>query len=324
MLQQTTFTAAFVSLIVSVSTALFGYTAENGNANGVQETNESSPLISAAQLHELLGSEGSENIVVIDLGPERETFDKAHIKGAQFVDWVKDITDMDQPNLYKLVDQAGMQKLLRRLGITEQSKIVVYDDMNTRIAVRMYWSLKYYGIHDVQVLDGGRPAWFAADLPVTKDVVQVTASQFEIKTTNEKIAANLDFIADRLQNPDVSLVDGRPKSQFDGDEPGKVFHTGALHNKKGHIPGAINILWKDNFNRDGTFKSRDELEKLYESVTGSDMVVTYCNEGLHAAPPWFVLSEMLGHGDVRVYDNSLSEWANTDQPVELTEKQDDK
>ena len=123
MLQQTTFTAAFVSLIVSVSTALFGYTAENGNANGVQETNESSPLISAAQLHELLGSEGSENIVVIDLGPERETFDKAHIKGAQFVDWVKDITDMDQPNLYKLVDQAGMQKLLRRLGITEQSKI---------------------------------------------------------------------------------------------------------------------------------------------------------------------------------------------------------
>ena len=123
---------------------------------------------------------------------------------------------------------------------------------------------------------------------MTDKAPQRTPSQFEIGPVQQKLAADLDFIADRLQNPDVSLIDGRPKSQFTGDEPGKIFHTGALHKRKGHIPGAVNILWKDNFNADGTFKSLDELEELYQSVTGSDMIVTYCNEGLHAAPPWFV------------------------------------
>ena len=155
-------------------------------------------------------------------------------------------------------------------------------------------------------------------------VANVKATEFRITKINEKMAANLDFVADRLQDPNVSLVDGRPTKQFTGAEPGKVFHTGALHEKRGHIPGAINIFWKDNFNSDGTFKSIAELEKLYESVSGSDMVVTYCNEGLHAVPPWFVLSELLGHGDVRVYDDSMGEWANSDQPTELSPEKKDR
>ena len=174
----------------------------------------------------------------------------------------------------------------------------------------MYWTLKYFGIQRVQILDGGRPAWVAANQALTTTVPDVSPSSLQIGATRPRLAIQMDAIADRLLDPKVSLVDGRPVPQYSGEVAGKVFHTGALHKKKGHIPGAINIFWKDNFNEDGTFKSKTELEKLYESVTGSELVVTYCNEGLHAAPPWFVMREILGHGNVRGYDSSMVAWAN--------------
>ncbi|MDG2015347.1 MAG: sulfurtransferase [Pirellulaceae bacterium] len=273
------------------------------------------PLISCDALERKLRAP---ELVLLDLGPERELYEKGHLPGALFVDWVDDITDPDQPDRYQLIGKAAMQKLLRKLGIKKESRVVIYDDLNSRISIRMYWSLKYYGITRVQLLDGGRTAWLASDRPLEQKSRTPVPSEIVIQSGNDKIAANLDFIADRLQNPNVSLIDGRPADQFSGNRPGKVFHTGALHQRKGHIPGAVNIFWKDNFNADGTFKSASELQKLYQSVTGSDQIVTYCNEGLHATPPWFVLSEILGHGDVRVYDSSLSEWANTDQPLETS------
>jgi len=281
------------------------------NVNADQESE--SPLVSAKELKAMLGRK---DLVILDLGPERESYATGHIPGAQFVDWVDDITDLNEPDRYKLVGKSDMQKLLRRLGVTDQSRIVIYDDMDSRVAVRMYWSLKYYGLEKIQILNGGRPAWTSAGLPLSKDVVAAVASEFEIGTVSSVMSVNLDYVADRLQDPAVNLIDGRPVDQYTGKAPGKVFHTGALHQRKGHIPGAINIFWKDNFNADGTFKSKAELEKLYESVTGSDTIVTYCNEGLHAVPPWFVLSELLGHGNVRVYDDSMSEWANSSQPME--------
>jgi thiosulfate/3-mercaptopyruvate sulfurtransferase len=276
----------------------------------------SGPLINVAELKALIDKGG---LVLLDMGPEKEVYDEAHLPGAIFVDWVDDITDLARPHQYMLVDRAGMQRLLRRLGIDAESQIVLYDDMHSRVATRMYWSLKYYGVTNVQILNGGRERWIQAGYPLTATVPQVTPTQFRIPGVNRQLAAGLDFIADRLQDPAVGLVDGRPAAQFSGAQPGKVFHTGALHEKRGHIPGAVNIFWQDNFNEDGTFKSIEQLEKLYESVTGSDLVVTYCNEGLHAAPAWFVLSELLGHGNVRLYDESMSEWANSDKPVERSD-----
>ena len=74
-----------------------------------------------------------------------------------------------------------------------------------------------------------------------------------------------------------------------------------------------NVFWKNNLKAEGTFKSIPELKKLYEDVADSKTVVTYCNEGLHAVPAWFVLSEILGKSGVRVYDRSMSEWGNVGQ-----------
>ena len=293
-------------------------TAQQKQSNSDKRLQQSqSPLISAAELHKGLGSS---DLVILDLGPEKEDYDKGHIAGARYVDWVDDITDLEQSERYNVADRDKIQALLRRVGATSDSRIVLYDDMDTRVSTRMYWTLKYYGVESLQILNGGRRAWKAAGKEFTSDATTVTVSNIKLEKANQKMSIDIDSIADRLQDPKVSLIDGRPVKQFSGEEAGKVFHTGALHEKKGHIPGAVNIFWKDNFNSDGTFKSKEELEKLYKDVTGSEEVVTYCNEGLHAAPPWFVMSELLGHGNVRVYDSSLSEWANSDRPMEKSGK----
>ena len=291
---------------------------DQAQQNEQAQEEATSPLISIQQLKSEI--ESNEQLVIIDLGPEKEAYLKGHIPGALFVDWVDDITDLERPIRYNIASKDKIQKLLRRLGVQKDSQIVLYDDLNSRVSTRMYWTLKYYGLTNLKVLNGGRPAWTQADFPMQDDAPQPTASNIVLGAEKSEMAAKLDFVADRLQNPNVSLIDGRPANQYSGAVPGKVFHTGNLHDRLGHIPGAINIFWKDNFNSDGTFKSVAELEELYKDVTGSELVVTYCNEGLHAVPPWFVLSELLGHGNVRVYDSSMVEWTKTDQPMEKSDK----
>ena len=286
-------------------------TSESGGV--VSSSQRIDPLINAEQLSHILNSE---DLVVLDLGPDIESYNEGHVPGAVYIDWVDDITDTENRDSYQIAGRETFQALLRSVGITENSRIVIYDDMDSRVALRMYWSLKYYGLTNLQVLDGGRDSWLYGGYEMSEEIPMPAESDFSIQIPSEKITADLDFIADRLQNPKVALIDGRPKSEFSGQDPGKVFHTGAIHENRGHIPGAINVFWQDNFNDDGTFKSIAELEELYSDVTGSEWVVTYCNEGLHAVPAWFVLSELLGRGNIRVYDSSMSEWANSSQPIE--------
>ena len=124
------------------------------------------------------------------------------------------------------------------------------------------------------------------------------------------------------------MIDGRPNSQFTGEKPGKAFHTNTAHKRKGHVPSAANIPWKDNLNEDGTFKSIPELRDLYESngISLDREIITYCNEGLHAAMPWFIIRELFGNTEVQLYDDSMVEWANRDDTqlkIEAGEKKTD-
>lgn len=273
------------------------------------------PLIDAKTLAELLSDQ---NVRVVELGDNKAAFRKAHIPGAVFLHWVDDIIDPATSDRYNLINKVDMEKLLSSLGVQSDSRIVVYDALSSRLSTRFYWSLKYYNHARVHVLDGGREAWVRAGGEMTDEVSNFKPSMYRIKSVNKNYAADMSFIAANLKNRKVTFVDGRPPAQYSGKEVGKVFHTGKVHQKKGHIPGAVHVFWKDNFHENGIFKSPEALAKLYRDrgVSPDNTVITYCNEGLHAAPPWFVLRELLGYDDVRVYDDSMSEWANSRQPVE--------
>ena len=275
-------------------------------------------LVSVPQLQSMLLKQ--QNVKVVDVGPNREEYDQGHIPGALFIHWIYDVIDPKEAERYNLIGQSKMQDLLRRLGISENDHIVFYDNISSRLATRLYWSLRVYNHQNLHVLDGGRSAWIRQGGALSKEIPKVKPSNYQVGKANERMSVDMAFVADHLRDSKVTLIDGRPPEQFSGEEPGRVFHTGKTHKLLGHIPGAVHVFWKDNFNEDGTFKSAAELKALYKNAGiqngENDTIVTYCNEGLHAAPPWFVLQELLGVKDVRVYDDSMSEWANSNQPVE--------
>ncbi len=258
------------------------------------------------------------DIRVLELGQSREDFGRSHIPTAQYLDWLTDITDPELPERYMILSQQAMEALMSRVGISQDSTVIIYDTLTNRLSARMFWTLRYYGHQDIRILDGGMQAWKLAGFDLVSDITEVAKSEYKIDQINEEYLADKDYIQSRLKNDQFSLVDGRPEDQYTGKISGKVFHSGTEHQRKGHIIGAHNVPWSLNFNEDGTFKSVQDLRFLYEThgVTQDKSIVTYCNEGLHASPPWFVLTELLGYQNVRLYDASMAEWGNTqDTPI---------
>ena len=255
----------------------------------------------------------NEDLVIIDLPFRKTNYSVGHIPGAIMLDWRVDIIDSKRVDLYRLPQQEDLEKLMSRIGVNNDSLVVLTDDMANRASVRMYYTLKYFGHDKVKILNGGTPAWKAAGNKMTTETPNPVASKFKVKTTREGYFVQIEAVEKAIDN-DCQLIDGRPNDQFTGEKPGKAFHTNKPHKRLGHIPSAKNVPWKANLNKDGTFKSIDELRQLYESngIDTKGEVVTYCNEGLHAAMPWFIFRELFGNDDIRLYDDSMAEWANRD------------
>ena len=313
-----------LAIELSTSCSVFAQTVTAGAELPLSQTSqrktadrEMKPLISVAALAARM--DAGDEICLIEIGNKRKRYDKGHIKGAHFLHWVNDIIDPKHHDRYNILDQAALEGLLSKLGVANDSHIVVYDRFSSRLSTRMCWTLKFFGHDKVQVLDGGFAKWSSSQ-PVTNVVPKAELTDYKVKTIRHELRSEVQRVEELLRSSSGTLIDGRPVKQFTGEESGAVFHTGKPHQNKGHIPRAINIPWKDNFKTDGTFKSAIELKKMYrQSGMDSDgPIVTYCNEGLHAALPWFVASALLKCENVSIYDDSMAEWANSDRPVQLS------
>lgn len=281
-----------------------------------KQEREMAPLISVSALAQKI--DAGDEICLIEIGDKRKRYDQGHIESAHFLHWVNDIIDPQQSDRYNILDQASIEDLLSKLGVTNDSHIVVYDRFASRLSARMYWTLNFFGHDKVQVLDGGFAKWSLSH-PITDVVPKVELANYKVATIRNELRADAKRIEELVRSSSGTLIDGRPVKQFTGEEPGAVFHTSKPHQNKGHIPGAVNIPWKDNLKKDGTFKTALELKRMYRQsgMDADGLIVTYCNEGLHAALPWFVASEILGSENVSVYDDSMAEWANSDRPVQM-------
>ena len=283
------------------------------------------PLITADELKELIEAD-SPNVKILEPGLDFADFSKAHLPRAQFLHWVNDMTDPEHVERYNIPKKEQFTQLMSRLGIHNDDRIVIYDRLHSRLSTRLFWTLKYFDHQQVQVLDGGFAAWESKSFLLSKDNLEIVESEYVVSTTHSELLADMEFVESQRKDSNTVLIDGRPGEQYSGNEPGRVFHTGEAHPRKGHIPGAVNIFWADNFNEDGTFKSAAELRSLYANANvkpGND-VITYCNEGLHASPPWFVLTQLLDYKNVRLYDSSMAEWAASEHPLKTDETADAK
>jgi thiosulfate/3-mercaptopyruvate sulfurtransferase len=265
-----------------------------------------SPLISAAELAVRLKEPGLRILDAswhLDERDARADFTEAHIPGAVFLD-LEAVSDADSDLPHTLPSPAAFAASAGVLGVSEGNAIVVYDTAGLFSAARVWWMLKIMGAGDVRVLDGGLPAWRAADLPVEDGVpprpdFAVFSPRFETAAV-----AGLDDV--RIALADGSQVlDARGAARFRGETPEP--RPGV---RPGHMPGALNLPYGSLLNVDGTMKRGAALETAFtEAGINLDRpVITTCGSGVTAAILTLGLDE-LGHPS-RLYDGSWAEWGS--------------
>ena len=276
-------------------------------------TTENKKLVTTAWVTENLANS---SIKLVEVDVDTSVYNTGHIPGAIGWNWKTKLQDQLRRTIASKDD---FEKLLRASGINNNTTIVLYGDNNNWFAAWAYWLLKYYGHEDVRILDGGRKKWEAEGRELTTDHPAVEVSEYVIGEIKSDFRAFRDDILPNLHGDKFGLVDVRSPQEFTGEilaPPGLK----ELSQRAGHIPGASNIPWSTVVNEDGTFKSIEEIRKIYaeEGITSEKKVITYCRIGERSAHSWFVLKELLGFKDVRNYDGSWTEWGNLiDVPIEV-------
>jgi len=254
-------------------------------------------------------------IAEVDYDPTAN-YSLGHVPGAVLFDWRKDMND---PVRRDILSKSQLEELLSKAGFSTDATLVLYGDFNNWFAAFAFWILKYYQVDKVVLMNGGRKKWLAEDGQVTKDQPSYTRTEYKIRGTDESIRTYLDAMKQRLNQKNSVLVDVRSPAEFTGEITAPPEYPNEHAQRGGHIPGAVNIPWSQAVREDGTFKTPEELSRLYEGkgVTSDKDVVTYCRIGERSSFSWFVLKYLLGYPNVKNYDGSWTEWGNmVKNPIE--------
>ena len=245
---------------------------------------------------------------IIEVSVTPGVYERGHIPGAVNFAWHRDLVD---PVRRDIASQENFQALLRKSGISADTTTVLYGDNNNWFAAWGAWVFDVYGVDNVKLLDGGRVKWEAEKRALDNRAKTPIAGNVTVNAANKQLRAFLpDVIAAAEKRSDVQLVDIRSADEYNG----KVFAPQGVQElavRAGHVPGAVNVPWGQAVAADGTFKSAEELKKVYGAVgiDGSKPVITYCRIGERSSHTWFALKKILGY-DVRNYDGSWTEYGN--------------
>ena len=253
-------------------------------------------------------------IVEVDYDP-KSNYNLGHIPTSILIDWRKDVNDAITRDILNIHD---FQTLLQINGINNNTTVILYGDFNNWFAAFAFWVFKYYRYNDVRLLDGGRKKWLEEDRPINKEVVNYPKGNYQLDENiepNDDIRAFLGQVKNALvsrRNFQLSLVDVRSEAEYRGEITAPPEYPTEGAQRGGHIPGAKNVPWAQVIKDDGTFKTVEEIRKLYEEqeITKDKDIITYCRIGERSSHTWFVLKYLLGYPNVKNYDGSWTEWGN--------------
>jgi thiosulfate/3-mercaptopyruvate sulfurtransferase len=247
-------------------------------------------------------------IAEVDYDP-KTNYHLGHIPGSVLFDWKKDIND---PLNRNIISKESCEELLKKSGINQDSTLILYGDFNNWFAAFAFWVFKYYGYEDVRIMNGGRKKWLEEDRSIDKTIPIYQRGNFKASNPDEKIRTYLNHVSESLKNNQSILVDVRSPPEFTGEVTAPAEYPTEHAQRGGHIPSAINVPWGKAVNEDGTFKSPEDLMKLYKEngIIPEKEVISYCRIGERSSHTWFVLKYLLGYPDVKNYDGSWTEWGN--------------
>jgi thiosulfate/3-mercaptopyruvate sulfurtransferase len=246
---------------------------------------------------------------VIESNEDLLLYPSGHIPGAVEVDWTRDLNDQVSRD-YINADQFA--DLMSSIGVTPEMTVIFYGDRNNWWAAYALWVFSLFGHHNAKIMDGGRLKWISEGREITTSVPvydRTTYTTMPRDDTSNRAFRDEVILHSRMRNV---LIDVRSPEEFSGERlhMPDFPNEGAL--RGGHIPGAANVPWAKAINpEDGTFKSYDDLMKLYGDYGPDEDVVVYCRIGERSSHTWFVLKFLLGFPNVRNYDGSWTEWGNS-------------
>ncbi len=263
-----------------------------------------SALVSAEWAEKNLDAPG---VVFVEVDEDTTAYDGGHIPGAVKLDWKKDLQD---PVRRDFVNRQQFEALLSSRGIGNDDTVILYGGNNNWFAAYAYWYFKLYGHGDVKLLDGGRKKWELDNRTLTTDPVSRPATTYQATDQDLSIRAFRDDVvaAIGVQN----LIDVRSPDEYAGRLLAPAHLPQEQAQRPGHVPTALSVPWSKAANEDGTFKSDDELRKIYGDAgldDGKD-TIAYCRIGERSSHTWFVLRELLGHERVKNYDGSWTEYGS--------------
>ncbi|MDA8303100.1 MAG: sulfurtransferase [Actinomycetota bacterium] len=247
------------------------------------------------------------SVVFVEVDEDTSAYEKGHIPGAVRVDWK---TELQDPIRRDYVDKAGFERLLSEKGIGNDDTVILYGGNNNWFAAYAYWYFKIYGHEKVKLLDGGRKKWELESREMVAEVKARPKAAYRAKEPRTDIRALRDEVVAAIGAK--NLIDVRSPDEYAGRLLAPAHLPQEQAQRAGHVPTAKNIPWSKAANEDGTFKSDEELRKLY-SDAGVDLgrdTIAYCRIGERSAHTWFALHELLGLDSVKNYDGSWTEYGS--------------
>jgi thiosulfate/3-mercaptopyruvate sulfurtransferase len=251
------------------------------------------------------------NVRILESNEDVLLYETGHLPGAVKIDWVADLND---PLVRDYIDSARVQRLLRSLGINDDTTIVLYGDKNNWWATYTFWVFRLFGLKNLRLMDGGRLRWAEEGRELVTEVPHYGEGNITVgRRDDTRVRAFREQVFEHLTRG-KRLVDVRSPEEYRGERlhMPEYPNEGAL--RGGHIPGARSIPWGRAVNpQTHTFRPASELRTIYQEENGldpSDDVIAYCRIGERSSHTWFALTYLLGFKSVRNYDGSWTEWGN--------------
>lgn len=236
----------------------------------------------------------------------RAEYETQHIPGAVFFD-IDDIAD-DRSQLPHMVPPLEkFMSRIRKLGLGDGHRIVVYDTTGVYSAPRVWWMFRYFGHRDVAVLDGGLPAWIAAGGALA-DMPPIPRERHFTPSLRSMMLKDVTEVSEALKLGSAQVVDVRAAARFRGEAPEP--RPGV---KSGHMPGALNLPFTELVTEDGKLRDPDALRAALDKagVDPARPVIASCGSGVNSAILCLAL-ETLGVSTHALYDGSWTEWGSSE------------